>query len=170
MTSQLFIEDKILTDRGRESTHASHVNLIISLLDTSALSKPPADGLFNMSSPAVNFEELNQNLLDVQRQCDDFREQNSQLILSQQQLEQQLAEREYQLSQSQIPNHQAEHLVYLQQHNESLLQENQTLQRSLADLEQKMPQTSLTSGIQRVDSPREVRHLWMRQVSGITVF
>jgi len=51
---------------------------------------------------AKNLEELNQKLLDVYKQCEEFREHNAQLILSKQYIEKQLEERENQIKDFQL--------------------------------------------------------------------
>ncbi|CAF3367171.1 unnamed protein product, partial [Rotaria sp. Silwood2] len=51
----------------------------------------------NESILAQNLEQLNQKLLDVYKQCEEFREHNAQLILSKQQVDKQLEEQEKEL-------------------------------------------------------------------------
>jgi hypothetical protein len=101
-------------------------------------------------------EELNQKLIDVYRECEEFREYNAQLILSKQQIEKQLEEREQLIKDLQLSNSNAEQLLELQQHNDTLNLENQQLQIQLDDMEKRLSQISINSNIQRVDSPREV--------------
>ncbi len=104
-------------------------------------------------------EELNQKLIDVYRECEEFREYNAQLILSKQQIEKHLEEREQLIKDLQLSNSNAEQLLELQQHNDTLNLENQQLQIQLDDMEKRLSQISINSNIQRVDSPREVCQL-----------
>jgi regulator of replication initiation timing len=105
---------------------------------------------------AGNLEELNQKLIDVYRQCEEYREYNAHLILSKQHIEKQLEEQEQLIKDLQLSNSNSEQLAYLQQHNDSLSLENQQLQFQLNDMEKRLSQISVNSNIQRVDSPREV--------------
>ncbi|CAF1445601.1 unnamed protein product, partial [Rotaria sp. Silwood1] len=110
----------------------------------------------NESILSENLEQLNQKLLDVYQECEEFREHNAQLILSKQQLEQQLQEQQQQqIDELQLSNSNAEKFYDLGQHNESLRLENQQLQFKLNDMEQRLNQLSINSTIHRVDSPRE---------------
>ena len=101
-------------------------------------------------------EDLNRKLIDVYRECEDFREYNAQLILSKQQIEKQLEEREQLIKDLQLSNSNAEQLLELQQYNDTLNLEKQQLQIQLDDMERRLSQISINSNIQRVDSPREV--------------
>ncbi|CAF5118178.1 unnamed protein product, partial [Rotaria sp. Silwood1] len=110
----------------------------------------------NESILSENLEQLNQKLLDVYQECEEFREHNAQLILSKQQLEQQLQEQQQQqIDELQLSNSNAEKFYDLGQHNDSLRLENQQLQFKLNDMEQRLNQLSINSTIHRVDSPRE---------------
>ncbi|CAF3904832.1 unnamed protein product, partial [Rotaria sp. Silwood1] len=110
----------------------------------------------NESILSENLEQLNQKLLDVYQECEEFREHNAQLILSKQQLEQQLQEQQQQqIDELQLSNSNAEKFYDLGQHNESLRLENQQLQFKLNDMEQRLNQLSVNSTIHRVESPRE---------------
>ncbi|CAF1445487.1 unnamed protein product, partial [Rotaria sordida] len=121
-------------------------------LDTSStidsLNKQLTNYQLNESILSQNLEQLNQKLLDVYRECEEFRDHNAQLILSKQQIEQQIDE-------LQLSNNNLEKFYDLQQHNESLRLENQQLQLKLNDMEQRLNQFSINSTIQRVDSTRE---------------
>ncbi|CAF4821386.1 unnamed protein product, partial [Rotaria sp. Silwood2] len=110
---------------------------------------------FNETILSQNLEQLNQKLLDVYREHEEFHEHNAQLILSKQQIEQQLQERQQQIDELQSSNYNSEKFYDLQQDNESLRLENQQLQFKLNDMEQRLNQLSVNSTIQRVDSPRE---------------
>ncbi|CAF4748510.1 unnamed protein product, partial [Rotaria sp. Silwood2] len=110
---------------------------------------------FNETILSQNLEQLNQKLLDVYREREEFHEHNAQLILSKQQIEQQLQERQQQIDELQLSNYNSEKFYDLQQDNESLRLENQQLQFKLNDMEQRLNQLSVNSTIQRVDSPRE---------------
>ncbi|CAF1375878.1 unnamed protein product, partial [Rotaria sordida] len=121
-------------------------------LDTSStidsLNKQLTNYQLNELILSQNLEQLNQKLLDVYRECEEFRDHNAQLILSKQQIEQQIDE-------LQLSNNNLEKFYDLQQHNESLRLENQQLQLKLNDMEQRLNQFSINSTIQRVDSTRE---------------
>ncbi|CAF5137238.1 unnamed protein product, partial [Rotaria magnacalcarata] len=93
----------------------------------------------------------NQKLLDVCRECDEFRENNAELILSKQQLQ----ERLQQIDEIQLSNDDSEKLFQLQQQNDALSLENQQLQSKLIDIEKCLSPSSVHATIQRIDSPRE---------------
>ncbi|UJR13672.1 hypothetical protein I4U23_000684, partial [Adineta vaga] len=62
-----------------------------------SLQKQLANYQYNESMLAQNLEQLNQKLLDVYKQCEEFRELNAQLIQSKQHVDKQLEEREKQI-------------------------------------------------------------------------
>ncbi|CAF2189339.1 unnamed protein product, partial [Rotaria magnacalcarata] len=105
----------------------------------------------NESMLSQNLEQLNQKLLDVCRECDEFRENNAELILSKQQLQ----ERLQQIDEIQLSNDDSEKLFQLQQQNDALSLENQQLQSKLIDIEKCLSPSSVHATIQRIDSPRE---------------
>jgi hypothetical protein len=110
----------------------------------------------NESFLTQNLEQLNQKLIDVYKECEEFRELNGELILSRQRTEKQLEEQEQRINDLQLSNYNSEQLFHLQQQNDSLNLENQQLQFKLNDMEQRLSQVSINSIVQRVDSPREV--------------
>jgi hypothetical protein len=110
----------------------------------------------NESFLTQNLEQLNQKLIDVYKECEEFREHNGELILSRQRTEKQLEEQEQRINDLQLSNYNSEQLFHLQQQNDSLNLENQQLQFKLNDMEQRLSQVSINSIVQRVDSPREV--------------
>jgi hypothetical protein len=110
----------------------------------------------NESFLTQNLEQLNQKLIDVYKECEEFREHNGELILSRQRTEKQLEEQEQRINDLQLSNYNSEQLFHLQQQNDSLNLENQQLQFKLNDMEQRLSQVSINSIVQRVDSPKEV--------------
>ena len=102
-------------------------------------------------------EQLSQKLVDAYKQCEDYRENNTQLLVSKQQLEEQVEAQLQQLNSFHVANTNEEQLSQLQQYNESLTVENQQLQMKLHDMEQRFNQIPSNGFIQRIESPREVR-------------
>ena len=103
--------------------------MILIFLDSTqtidSLQKQLANYQYNEAILAQNLEQLNQKLLDLYKQCEEFREHNAQLILSKQQVEKQLQEREKQIAEFELSFNNSE-------------QQNQTLQIRLNDLEQRL--------------------------------
>ncbi|UJR33572.1 hypothetical protein I4U23_021010 [Adineta vaga] len=100
-------------------------------------------------------DQLNQKLVDVYKQCEDYRANNAQLLLSKEQLEKQVEEQLQQINNFHLSNTNPEQLSHLQQHNDSLMLENQQLQMKINDMEQRVNQIAVSPFVQRIESPRE---------------
>ncbi|CAM4859045.1 unnamed protein product [Rotaria socialis] len=133
-------------EKSKENVYASDSSSVID-----SLQKQLTQYQFNESMLSQNLEQLNKKLLDVSRECDEFRENNAELILSKQQLQ----ERLQQIDEIQLSNDNSEKLFQLQQQHDALSLENQQLQSKLIDMEKCLSPSPVHATIQRIDSPRE---------------
>ncbi|CAF4622746.1 unnamed protein product, partial [Rotaria socialis] len=133
-------------EKSKENVYASDSSSVID-----SLQKQLTQYQFNESMLSQNLEQLNKKLLDVSRECDEFRENNAELIVSKQQLQ----ERLQQIDEIQLSNDNSEKLFQLQQQHDALSLENQQLQSKLIDMEKCLSPSPVHATIQRIDSPRE---------------
>ncbi|CAF0953552.1 unnamed protein product [Adineta ricciae] len=109
----------------------------------------------NESILVQNLEQLNQRLLDVYKQCEEFRELNSQLILSKQQADKELEEREKQIYELQQSTNQKLHLS-----SENLIEHN--VNQNEEDILQHS--TDHTAPTTEHSEPRETNSLQLNEI------
>ncbi|CAF1066100.1 unnamed protein product [Adineta ricciae] len=144
----------LTNDADLEQMAQTILNFVDEVKTTSQLDSTRA-----ANNPVCNqndtLEQISQKLVDAYKQCEDYRENNTQLLVSKQQLEEQVEAQLQQINSFHLANTNAEQLSQLQQYNESLTVENQQLQMKLNDMEQRFNQIPSNGFIQRIESPRE---------------